>query len=241
MSTTDTSKTAPNPAAANAPAANFAVAAKTGARRKRFLAASVAALAVLAVAMGVSFLGNTGTAGVEVKASNSEFVFPVSKSGFGAHKTLEEESKTVATLKWGSTTTAGTLPSWSPTLNTAGEVASDGDMALVDATGTPLIVNVFVTNLVGLQGDYSSFAFPMHVYQNKTGTCTGGTGAKACEWEEDKSLSETYLTNTEGNLSFSLPSGHFYDITLNKGGSFYTISTTAGELSPSFYFTAQAT
>lgn len=214
---------------------------KTGARRKRFLAASVAALAVLAVAMGVSFLGNTGTAGVEVKASNSEFVFPVGKSGFGTHSTLKEESKTVETLKWGSTTASGTLPGWSPTLNTAGEVATAGDLALVDATGTPLILNVFITNLVGLQGDYSSFTFPMHVYQNETGTCTGGAGAKTCKWEENKGLSETYLTNTEGNLSFSLPSGHFYDITIDKGGSFYTISTTAGELSPSFYFTAQAT
>lgn len=227
MSTNDTSKRGASLAAA-----------KTGTRRKRFLVASVAALAVLAVAMGISFLGNTGTAGVEVKASNSEFIFPVSKSGFGTHATLSEESKTVETLKWSSTTSSGTLPSWSPTLNTAGEVGTSGDLALVDATGTPLIVNVFVTNLVGLQGDYSSFTFPMHVYQNETGTCTE---TKACKWEENEGLSETYLTNTEGNLSFSLPSGHFYDITIDKGGSFYTISTTAGQLSPSFYFTAQAT
>lgn len=227
MSTTDSSKAGTN-----------LLGAKTGARRKRFLAISVAALAVLAVAMGVSFLGNTGTAGVEVKASNSEFVFPISKSGFGTHATLKEESKTVATLKWGSTTEAGTLPGWSPTLNTAGEVATSGDLALVDATGTPLILNVYVTNLVGLQGDYSSFAFPVHVYQNETATCTS---TKACKWEENKGLSETFLTNAEGNLSFSLPSGHIYDVTLDKGGSLYTISTTAGELSPSFYFTAQAT
>lgn len=238
MSTTDTSKPGPNLPVA-----------KTGARRKRFLAASVAALAVLAVAMGVSFLGNTGTTGVEVKAASSEFVFPVSGSGYSGASSVAEGTSTtlkevVTELKNGSTSEAGKLPSWSPTVNTAGEVTRSGDLALVHTIGTKLIVNVYATNLADLQADYSSFALPIHVYEatcSKAAPCKVSAESKPNEWKEVSSLSKTYLTSTEGNLSFSLESEKYYDITIGTGGSFYTISTSleAG-LSPDFYFTAQA-
>ncbi len=52
--------------------------------------------------------------------------------------------------------------------------------------------------------------------------------------------SPTFLTNTEGFLSFSLQGGKYYDIAFNAGGSFYTVSTTNGTLNPTFYFTARA-
>ena len=219
------------------------LAAASGGRRTRFLAISIAALAVLSVAMGVSFLGNTGTTTITVKESSSEFVFPVGSAGFKLTEKAKEEVK-VGKLNFASSESAGVLPEWSPTANAAGEVGKAGDLALINANTDKLIVNIYVTNLVGLQADYSSFALPIYIYEATKSGCEG-LASKVCEtgkvggWEKNAELSKTYLTNTEGNLSFSLPSGHYYDIAIFTGGSFYTISTTAGELSPSFYFTAQ--
>jgi len=230
------------------------LAAKSGRRRKRFLALSVAALAVLAVAMGVSFLGNTGATEVKVEAGKSNFVFPVATGNtlplaVGALENttaaaIEKEAFENSAHEKENKIKTAALPSWSPTESTAGEVAGAGDLALVNATEASLIVNVYVTNLAAMQIDYSSFAFPIKVYE---ATCaakaTEYCGETGHAWKVNEELSKTYLTNTEGNLSFSLKSGagKYYDITMGTGGSFYVFSTVAADLSPSFYFTAQAT
>jgi len=217
------------------------LAAKSGRRRKRFLAISVAALAVLSVAMGVSFLGNTGTTKVGVTASSSAFVFPV-----GEHGIEGSVPPAVTELAHGSTAASGTkvsnLPSWSPIANSAGEVKEGGDLVLIDATGTGLVANLYVTNLAGMQAAYTSFALPVVVWQS---ACTEENEAKTeCTkigtWSKDPEVSSTFLTNTEGNLSFSLKNGMYYDVTIEQGGSYYAVSTeNEDDMSPSFYFTAQ--
>ena len=213
-----------------------------GARRKRFLAVSVAGLAVLAAALGVSFLGSTGTTTVGVTAANSNFIFPVFNNapmpaGTNFVSSLKYTTSGISASSASSTLGTAVLPSWSPVLNTAGSVTTAGDLAVVDATtaSNGIIVNVYVTNLAGLQQDYSSYALPFNVYQSP---CTAGS----CTWTQASGISLTYLTNSEGFLSFSLPKGNYYDITMDTGGSFFTsgTSTTApASLSPSYYFTAQ--
>lgn len=226
------------------------------ARRKRFLAISVAALAVLSVAMGVSFLGTTGTTGVEVKASgSSDFVFPVTaETGKGISGITPGVEKVVTELEFGSTKAAGKLPGLGePTVNTPGEVAKSGDLALVDASteslgsAPELIVNVYITNLGALGLDYSSFALPVTVYKATcTETAEEKCGEAKAKWALDTKVSaeaaSIYLTNTEGMLSFRVEAkAHQYlDIAMNNGGSYYlSKEASGGALGPDFYFTAQ--
>lgn len=222
-----------------------------GARRKRFLAISIAALAVLTVAMGVSFLGTTGTTGVTVTASGtSNYVFAV---GSGIEGMTSGVKEAVSKLDFGSTEGSGKLPGLGkPTVDTAGQVESSGDLALVDASSeslgsaSELIVNVYITNLGALGLDYSSFALPVTVYK---ATCENASEKKCGEakatWSVDEAVAKEasiFLTNTEGMVSFRVKGeAHQYlDIALNKGGSYYfSKEASGGSLGPSFYFTAQ--
>ena len=222
-------------------------------RRRRFLLLAVAGLAVVGVAMGVSFLDASGTTSTSVSAASDSFVFPVAAS------TSSKLPCAVVNLKY--TTSAGitpgtgtncattqtafntssvVLPSWTPVAGSAGSVTTAGDLAVIDATtGTlgpdhgSLLVNMYITNLDKLQQAYSSFAFPVNVYSSTTGTGT---------WTADTTVlpAVTYLTYSTGFLSFDMPAGKYYDITFDTGGSFYTTSTsTVADLNPSFFFTAQ--
>lgn len=212
-------------------------------RRHRFLLVSIAALAVLAVALGVSFTADTGTTSVSVTAGTTNpLVFPIS----GASGSTVPSAVTVTknnTQATGGTTTANALPSWSPAAGAAGSVTSAGDLAVVDGrpasagNATSLIVTVYITNLSSLQAAYSSYAFPIRVYSSATPTATGN-------WSVVSATSGLYMTNTGGFLSVNLPTATntYYLISMDTGGSLYTVSTaTAGNLNPSFYFTAQAT
>lgn len=209
--------------------------------RRRFLAVAIPGLAVLAVTMGVSFLGSTGTTSATVTAASSNFVFPVASgsslpSAVNALKytPLGNINQTAHTV----TTAVG--PSWSPLAQSAGSVTTAGDLALIDGTiaSNGVTVSVYVTNLSGLQQDYSSLALPVNIYQSP---CTSGS----CTWAQASSAiasPPTYLTATTGFLTFNLPAGYYYDIAIDTGGSFYCTSTsTSGTatLSPSYYFTAQ--
>lgn len=215
-------------------------------RRRRFLAISVAALAILGASLGVSFLGNTGSITTSVSAASSNFVYPVANSsslpaGTNFVNSLKYTPSTAITSSSSSSTiTTATVPNWSPTAQSAGSVTTAGDLALVDGTIASNGVNVslYVTNLAGLQQDYSSLALPVNIYQS---TCTSGS----CSWTQASSViasPPTYLTATSGFLTFNLPAGKYYDITIDTGGSYYCTSTsTSGTatLSPSYYFTAQ--
>lgn len=219
-------------------------------RQRRFLMVAVAGLAVVGVAMGVSFLDASGTTSTSVSAASNSFVFPVAASTSSPLpcKIVNLKYTTSAGITAGScspTVTQGAfktsgvvLPSWTPVGGSAGSVTTAGDLAVIDATtGTlgpdhgTLLVSMYITNLDKLQQDYSSFAFPVNVYSS-----TDGTG-----WAAATSVlpTVTYLTYSTAFLSFSMPAGYYYDITFDTGGSFYTTSTTAGSLNPSFFFTAQ--
>ena len=198
--------------------------------QRHFLAVGVAGLALLGSAMGVSFLGDTGTTSVSITPSSaSSFVYAVT----GANTTSPPLPTAVTALEYGA------VPSWTPTPDSAGSVTTAGDVALVDATLSTVVVNIYITNLATLQSAYSSFALPVEIY---SGTCSGSPSA--CTWTLDSTLTaanSVYITNTEGQLSFNLPSGDYYDITIPTGGSFYTLSSVSSTNdSPSFYVTGQA-
>lgn len=228
-------------------------------RRRRFLLVATATLAMLAVALGVSFAGPTGLTNVTVDTSASNnFVFPVAASasapsGLGALSTgvyttaLKNTGTTGFNSSTGSFAASNVItPTWAPIAGAAGSVTTAGDLAVLDARTTTLGANfsalrvtVFITNLAALQASYSAYALPLNVYQ-----CT-----RPCDATTDWLLASGYsasapvfITNTDGFVSFSLPAAtdRFYDIAMDVGGSFYTIST-AGTLAPQFYFTAQAT
>jgi hypothetical protein len=205
-------------------------------RKRRFLLITIPGLAVVAVAMGVSFLGNTGTTSASVSSASANFVFPVANTNSlpaGVDKLKYTTSVTSHTIG------TAVTPSWAPVAQSAGSVTTAGDLALIDGTiaSNGVTVSLYVTNLAGLQQDYSSMALPVNVYESP---CTAGS----CTWTQSSVVANppTYLTATSGFLTFNLPAGKYYDITIDAGGSLYCTSTSTANgatLSPSYYFTAQ--
>ncbi len=214
------------------------VALRRSSRRRRYLAVTIPGLAVLAVAMGVSFLGNTGTTSASVNAASSNFVFPVANSNSVPAAVDKLKYTGSGGINGSHVITAAVFPTWSPTAQSAGSVTTAGDVALIDGTiaSNGITVSMYVTNLAGLQQDYNSLALPVNIYES---TCSSG-----CTWAQSSAViasPPTYLTATTGYLVFNLPAGKYYDIALDTGGSFYCTSTsTSGTatLSPSYYFTA---
>lgn len=201
---------------------------------------SVAGLAVLAASLGVSFAGDTGTTSLTVSGGNSNFVFPVATNNTLPNAVTSLKYTSAAAVNTSHVITAAVTPSWAPIAGSAGTVTTAGDLGLIDATtvANAIILNLYVTNLAALQQDYSSYSLPINVYSS---TCSSG-----CTWAQDTAVvasPPTYLTNSAGVITLKLPTGKYYDITMETGGAFYTISTTAtgGALSPSFYFVATAT
>lgn len=221
-------------------------------RRRRFLLVSIPALAVLALALGVSFADDAGTSTLNVSSSSNNFVYPVISGTTSIPAAVTALKYTPAAGISGPVpgpagvfTSSVVRPAWTPTSGSAGEVTTAGDIVLVDATAgtlgtaTALTLTIFITNLAGLQQAYSSFAFPIRIWKCAA-TCNAG-GAWS-EVVDDVVISPrpTYLANTDGFIQFRLPVGFYYDVVFDLGGSFYTISTTnATNLSPQFFFTAQ--
>jgi hypothetical protein len=210
-------------------------------RQRRFLLVTIPGLAVLAVAMGVSFLGNTGTTSASVAAASSNFVYPVANSSALPSAVNKLQYTPAANIdQTGHTVTTAVVPSWSAIAQSAGSVTTAGDLALIDGTiaSNGVTISLYVTNLPGLQQDYNSMALPVNVYES---SCTAGS----CTWTQAADViasAPTYLTATSGFLVFNLPAGKYYDIAIDTGSSFYCTSTsTSGSatLSPSYYFTAQ--
>jgi len=211
-----------------------------GARRRRFLMVSIAGLAVLAASLGVSFAGDTGTTSLAVSGGSSNFVFPVA-NGNALPAAVTSLKYTSAVNTTTHTITTAVTPTWAPIAGSAGSVTTAGDLGLIDATtvANAIILNLYITNLAALQQDYSSYSLPINVYSS---TCP----SNVCTWAQDSTVlasPPTYLTNSAGVVTLKLPTGKYYDIAMDTGGAFYTISTTAsgGALSPSFYFVATAT
>lgn len=249
-------------------------------RRRRLFVLSLAVVVIAAVTMSVSFLATTGTVTVSIGTPNStNFLYPVSSGGISNWSTTGTVAPTgagtnITGLYFGSNGTTGKLPSWSVGTNQPGGVGTAGDLAVIDATivpsGLSVIVNVYITNLAALQQAYTSFAFPINVYRCAAGgtagtACGAGTQttttASANNWVQYSAAASAtqaaLLTNTQGFLSFALPSGYYYDLTMDSsaggtsagsgnanGGSFYCFNAAppaGGSLNPTFYFTTQVT
>lgn len=207
--------------------------------RRGLLAIGIPGLAILLASLSVSFLGSTGTSNPTVTSgsTSSNFVYPVasSSSALPSGVTFGKYSTTTGTPA----TFNAVSPAWTPIAQSAGTVTTAGDLAVIDAstanlgTHAGLTVSLYVTNLANLQKDYSSFSLPVNVYQCQT-ACTSNAA-----WTQATGLSVSYLTSTSGYLTWNLPSNYYYAITIDAGGSFYCTATTAADLSPSYYFTAQ--
>jgi hypothetical protein len=230
--------------------------ARLGGRRRRFLIVSVAALAVLGAAMGVSFLGDTGTQSLSVSAAagSGNFVFSVETGGVaGVGSALPANLTGTAALPGGSAVSQTTSPhvstavkpSWTAALG-AGSVTITGDMAVIDATASggaatlpdsshKLLVTVYVSNLDQFGADYSSYALPINVYKSVAGASWADAGASATP-------NTVFITNLGGQVSFTLNPGFMYAIYMPTGGSWFNVNTTndgTHNLAPSFFLSAQ--
>ena len=227
--------------------------------RKRFLLISIAGLAVLGPALGVSYLGDSGTVVTSISGTPSSSLVYTSSLPcdiFGGNNVILANGTPGAYSSTSCTATPPTPvltkftpPSWSPTANSAGSVTTAGDLALVDMSAEPsattAIVNVYITNLQGLASDYSSFALPINVYSCASGCTTAysSTVGATNPWTPVTGAS-SFVTNTNGSYSISLKGGAYYDITIDSGGEYYCVSTstsTPASLAPQFFVTAQLT
>lgn len=209
--------------------------------RRRLLAIGVPGLAVLFASLSVSFLGSTGTATPTVTSgsTSSNFVYPISDSTSPLPSGVTFGKYTTSTTTGETTTLSVVSPSWTPIAGSATSVTTAGDLAVIDAstanlgTHTGLTVSLYITNLSSLQKDYSSYSLPVNVYQCQT-ACTSNAA-----WTQATGIDISYLTSTSGYLTWNLPANQYYVITIDTGGSLYCTATTAENLSPSYYFTAQ--
>ncbi len=212
--------------------------------------------AVLLAATGFAFLNTNGSGTTSITAgglsSNKNQFADVAVGGTGLESAFWALSGTAS---------AGAA-SWSPVVNQVVTVGTAGDLAMIDAGGTTgnILVTLSVTNPASLSSDYSYMNVPIAVVscvntatacQTKTnwgasikgdGT-TGGTDANGAVLPT--AASPTYLTLTNGSVSFLLKGGtsYLYEIEIPTGGSFYTVSTTSSttaSLSPSYMVTMTA-
>ncbi len=231
--------------------------------RRRVLVVGIAALAILGPFLGVSFLANSGTVSTSVSA-------PIS-SGSMVNTTCLSGAYGVYTSIVGVTTPAACTssvqlktPSWSPSADTAGSVTTGGDLALVNTIGqaAPVVLNVYVTDLQGLNEDYSSFALPIDVYQcNAAGGACSTVGTASGDWipittwDSASFTAVPFLTSSSGFFSINLTAGDWYDVAIDgtnfpsavtgpSAGMYYCISTgtaAPATLSPTFFVTASET
>ncbi|MEX2229855.1 MAG: hypothetical protein WEB13_09490 [Dehalococcoidia bacterium] len=190
-------------------------------RTRRFaLVGVVAAALALFLATGATFTATNDSVTITPSAANA------------APSVL---SALAGSQRWTvSTTTSRTAPTWTPTLNTV-VGTSAGDIAIVDTTsagsGTQ-IVTVAYGNAGALNLAYSYLILPVDIYESND-------AGVADPWELVTNTGR-YLTLTNGYQQYFLPGGKFYEVHVPAGGSIYTISTSAGSLSPTFIVTVTA-
>jgi hypothetical protein len=192
-------------------------------------------LSVLGVATALSALAVTRS-GASLVASPAATIYPVAVSAPLA-PVVGNLRYTPATSISAGVMDSAVSPSWQPSAGSVGQVTRAGDLALIDTTTspTPERVTIYVTNLAALAQDYSSFLLPVRVY---TSHCDAG-----CVWTPLATAPMTYLTSNAGDVSFTLPPGAYYDVTLEAGGSYVCTSTTVNAtaaLAPNFYFALNA-
>jgi hypothetical protein len=242
-------------------------------KRNKFLLLSLAAVAVLSTALAVSFTADSGVTSIGVTGTaGSQYVYAPTYGSVGTLPTVGGVGlgdTAVANKSWAYGTASGfaTSPVWSgtggnPSLG-AGYIKTGGDVALIDARNAPtanLVVSVYITNLGQLMADYSSFAFPIELYQGSVGA-PAVSGRLPITWTRlsvGPSPSITFLTDSGGVLSWKVPAGsasNVYEVVMtgatdtapvnpaafSSGGAFFiqaVTNTTTAALAPSFYVTA---
>lgn len=237
--------------------------------RRRFAMLGASAIGILLIALFLSYLKSAGSAGTaDIPKSSgggapatASIVYPIGNGTAVPYPSLPG----LSSLKYSGAT--GVSPSWAPVPNFAGQVANGGDIGIIDATAAPhtATVAVSITNIANLAKSYSSFAFPLDIYEwcptNTTSPGTGtpcGTKAQTGPTSVGNTVGswvpyetgapygvipnqQLFLTNASGSLTFTLPKGFYYDLAMDPHqGSFYCISTAiASDLSPSFYMSAK--
>lgn len=237
--------------------------------KRRFALLAITTISILVIILFSSYLRSSdsslGGAPPSSKSPSSSntptYVFPISTNVAIPYSKWPG----LSTLKYSGA--VGVSPEWAPVPNSSGQITNGGDIGIIDATSAtkPLMANVTITNLKPLSKSYSSFAFPIDIYEwcpsntstNGVGTPCGtkaqtgphSTANTAGSWVPFETGSpyavrpsqQLFITNSTGSVSFTLPKGYYYDITMDAHqGSFYCISTSnPSALSPSFYISAK--
>lgn len=137
----------------------------------------------------------------------------------------------VRTLRYSAIAPDGRLrwraPNWHVSPDESAAVTTAGDLALVDAEGAASVtVTLYVTNLPAL--GYRSFALPVAVWESDR-------PATRASWHAAPVMA-SFLSDIRGRVSFTLPGGRFYDITIERGGCLIALPGR-GDYSPEFYAT----
>lgn len=211
------------------------------AKRFRKMALVTAAVlgAGLVAATGFAFLSTNGATSTQITAagvgSNYEFA--------GVYTSNSGLPTTVSNWVYGGN--GFQTASWTPTVGQVGSVTQGGDLAMIDATGTTgnVLVTLVLSNAASLDNDYSYLNLPIGVSK-----CTSPSGT-TCSWgvittdangDTIGNGGVSYLTLTNGELTFLLPGNAYYELTIPTGGSFYTISSNSSDLSPSYLINIQS-
>lgn len=175
--------------------------------RRLFGLTAIVALTVLGIAMGTSFAASAASSpallsvgGKPLMLGSNVAVPPAVKA---LRYSLTRDSLNGRRLTWRR-----------PVLGVAGsvaQVASAGDLVLIDTIGrsTPLPVELYVSNLPALASSYSSFLLPVEVWQTPD-------PARQASWRRSAAAA---ISDFTGKISFNLPPGRYYDITIERGGS----------------------
>lgn len=212
--------------------------------RRRFLTIGVPGLAIVLAATTVGFLAGTGSVTITPTGSgtgSSDYLFVVKSSTSTLPMTgaLEAGSAGTASSKKFATIVSGTISD----ATTPGTVTKAGDLALVDTQSSAVTVSIYLTNLATLRADYLALILPIEVYKAtcSPGATVGGVCSAVTAWTLTRAATPTPttgtpITTTTGQVSFSLPAGHYYDVVLKAGG--FLAKSGAGYAGPQFYFTA---
>jgi hypothetical protein len=121
----------------------------------------------------------------------------------------------------------GVNPSWSPSANSTGSITA-GDLYIVDLTdftsGEDKRLTLYLNNPDKLSKAYSYLNMSIAVYK---------LSGDPLAWSVDP-IDDTYLTLTNGYISFDLEGGYEYSISVDSG-SYYCMTTTDVTLDPSFF------
>jgi hypothetical protein len=195
--------------------------------------------------VGVGLLAATSFAFLQ---TNGSATTSITAGGTTGNEFADVQTSGTFTPGWAvKGTTSPTQPSspWTPVVGQVVAVQSASDLAIVDATGTTgnVLVTLVLSNAAALSADYSYINLPIQVE-----VCTLNT---TCTWNAEGTDANgdaigngglTYLTLSNGYLSFLLKGGSYYELEIPTGGSFYTISTSAtgGALSPNYLINVQS-